>query len=273
MYLNHGGKMKKILELYTGLLTAWPTVIDFKFPQMLIPPQLRTPSRRLQLAAFPLLGGLCGLLLTVLCCFTSHVFNPVAGGFIFAVLVLLFLEAKDSGRGLGLLLSFFLAKVDGFPWRETLPRLSSDPGRPLANPLGAIFLSLLEICKLLLLFSLALFHAPYWITVVLCGSFAMQAYLMMLPQVGKNVPFLAVSPDNRQFLWYGTVPFGLVSLLLFPFGTIAAIVFFFIFMRFTERVLREELQGVTADMITFAGTITEHVLLLIGIFLAIHKLG
>lgn len=265
--------MNKVFAFYTALLNAWPMVIDFGLPQIVKSGKKVAPTRRMQLSAFPVLGAVCGLLLVLLGAFAIHVFNPVAGSLLFAVLAVLFLEFKDSGRGLGLFLSLVLALFSGMPWRDTLPRLKSDLNRPLNTPLAVVFLSLLEISKLLFFFTLALYSTKYWLAVVFCGSFALQASLMLLPQAGTQIPFLAVSPDNRHFLWFGVAPFALAALFYFPFAALAAAAFFFVFLRFAERTLKEEFDGVTADMITLAGTLTEYALLLIGIFLALHRLG
>jgi cobalamin synthase len=265
--------MNKVFAFYTALLNAWPMVIDFNLPQIIQTGKKVAPTRRMQLASFPVLGAICGLLLVLLGAFSIHVFNPIAGSLLFAVLATLFLELKDSGRGLGLFLSLVLNQFNGTPWRDSLPRLSTDLNRPLTSPLAIMFLSLLEISKLMLFFTLAFHDAKYWAVVVFCGSFAMQARLMLLPQSGSKVPFLAVSPDNRYMLWYGVAPFAVLALFYFPFATLAAAAFFFVFLRFAERTLDEEFQGVTANTVTLAGTITEYALLLIGIFLALHRLG
>jgi cobalamin synthase len=265
--------MNKILAFYTALLNAWPMVIDFRLPQFFIPAKKAAPTRKMQLTAFPALGGICGLILVVIGSLALHVFNPIAGSLLFAVLAVLLLEFKDSGRGLGLFLSLLLSQLNGTPWRDALPRLSSDLNRPLTTPLAVVFLSLLEVTKLLFFFTLAFYGTKYWLVVVFCGSFAMQASLMLLPQAGKQIPFLTVSPDERHSLWYGVAPFALLSLIYFPFATIAAAAFFLIFQRFAERTLLDDFRGATADTITLAGTITEYALLVIGIFLAIHRLG
>ena len=248
-------------------------VIDFRLPQLISSGKKVAPSRRMQLMAFPVLGAICGLLMVFVGSFSLHVFNPIAGSLLFAVLAVLFLEFKDSGRGLSLFLSLVLSLLNGEEWRSTLPRLSADLNRPLTTPLSVVFLSLLEVSKLLFFFTLAFYNTKYWLVIVFCGSFAMQASLMLMPQSGSKIPFLAVSPDDRNSLWYAAIPFALLSLLYFPFATIAAVAFFFVFQRFVQQALKEELQGVTANTITLAGTITEYALLIIGIFLAIHRQG
>lgn len=261
--------MSKIEKLYRGTLAAWGMLIDFPLPEY-FRLQLKHGADALSTACgFPLVGLAVGVLLVIVAGFCCVVFNPVGGSIVFALLAAAFLEFKDSGRGASLLGSFFLLRLRGVPTVEALPRLNSDIAA-LNNVAAGLFLGLLEALKICFLFLLCFFHAKLWIVAVLVGAFSVQAFLALQPAAGGAPPLLPVAPESRMRLWRILAVLYVVMMLAFPVGMIGAgaAVYFCAtgFAKYFERCS----DGITSDLITLAGAVTELLLLLVGILLALH---
>ena len=261
--------MSRIEKLYRGTLAAWGMLIDFPLPEYFRQQLGRGVDSLSTACGFPLVGVAVGILLAVVAGFCSIVFNPVAGGVVFALLAAAFLEFKDSGRGAALIGSFFLLRQRGYTAADALPRLNSDLAG-LNNVMIGLLLGILEAVKLCFLFLLCFFQAKLWIVVVLSGAFFVQAYLAMQPVAGGAPPLLPVSPENRMRLWRILAVLYVLLMLAFPVGMIGAAAVVYFCATGLARYFERSCGGVTSDLITLAGSFAELLLLLIGILLALH---
>ena len=247
--------MMKPEKYLRGAFSAWEMLIDFPLPAALRARLGGRTDATSKLVGFPLAGAAAGILLALAAVFCSVVFKPVAGSIIFAVLCTAFLDLKDSGRGLGLLTSCFLLKQHGVPMVDALPRMTGD-WDAIGNPLAAVFVSLLEVAKAALLFTLAFYGAKLWILVILAGAFTVQGMLAADPDRESGVPLLPVPHENRRAGWWA-------------FGVIAAgAVVYFCATGFAG-YFRRNYGGVTSDFITLAGSLTELLLLIVGVLFAL----
>ena len=244
--------MTKPEKLLRGMIGAWEMLIDFPLPDSFVRKFGGRVDATSKLEGFPLVGVAVGILLALAAAFCSLVFKPVAGCVIFAILATAFLDLKDSGRGLALLTSGFLLRYRGVPFREALPGLTGDWNR-IGNPLAAVFVSLLEVGKAALLFALAFGGAKLWIVVILAGAFTVQGMLALEPQ------------ENRRRGWWMAGIVGVVMLLFFPFGVIAAAVVVYFASTGFAGFFRRNFDGVTPDLITLAGALVELLLLVAGL--------
>lgn len=261
--------MSRIEKLYRGTLSAWGMLIDFPLPEYFRRQLGRGADSLSTACGFPLVGVAVGILLAIAAGFCSVVFNPVGGGIVFALLAAAFLEFKDSGRGAALLGSFLLLRQRGVPAAEALPRLNSDLVG-LNNVMAGLFLGILEALKLSFLFLLCFFQAKLWIVAVLSGAFFVQAFLAMQPSADGAPPLLPVAPENRMRLWRFWLVLYVLLMLAFPVGMIGAAAVVYFCATGLARYFEKNCGGVTSDLITLSGAVTELLLLLVGILLALH---
>lgn len=241
--------MMKPEKYLRGAFGAWEMLIDFPLPRLCAPGSAAGRMRLRSWSDFRWQGRPVGILLALAAVFCSVVFKPVAGSIIFAVLCTAFLDLKDSGRGLGLLTSCFLLKQHGVPMVDALPRMTGD-WNAIGNPLAAVFVSLLEVAKAALLFTLAFYGAKLWILVILAGAFTVQGMLAADPDRESGVPLLPVPHENRRAGWWAFGILYLIMLPFFPFGVIAAgAVVYFCATGFAG-YFRRNYGGVTSDFIT-----------------------
>jgi len=256
--------MTKVEKYLRGAFHAWDFLIDFPLPESVRGRFGGKVDSTTVLAGFPLVGLAVGLLLALAAVFCSAVFKPVVGSIIFAILTVVFLDLKDSARGIGLLTSAFLVRRNGIHLSEALPRLTGDWER-IGNPLASVFVSLLELGKTALLFTLAFNGAKLWIVVILVGAFLVQGMLATEPDRESGVPILAVPQENRRVCWWTAGIIGLFALLFFPFGVLAAALVVYFCATGFAGYFRRNFGGVTPDFITLAGSLTELFLLVIGV--------
>ena len=149
----------------------------------------------------------------------------------------------------------------------------------LANPAlaggaagGVLFglLAVFELLKALFFFLLCFYGAKLWLVVILVGAFTVQGTLAMLPDSESGKPFLAISEENHKKIGIAAAVIYVLLMLAFPVGIIAAGAAVYFIATGFRRYFLHEFGGVTANWITLAGAITESVLLLVGILLALH---
>ena len=266
--------MAAIEKLYRGVLAAWEMLIDAPPPEMLRNVVAERSKRAVpvpfRLAGFPLLGVVFGLLLALAGSFLIRVFHPAGGALAFAVVALLLLEWKDGGRSLGLSASALTQRWRGVPWDETLERMNPDLNA-LTSPLSAAILTLLEIVKAAMLFLICFGHANSWLVIVLAGGFAVQGALAGLPELGSGHPLLEI-PERcrRRALGWTVGGICVVWMFFFPFGAlIAGLAIWGMIVGFS-RYFDRNFGGISAEMITLAGSAAEFLLLLIGVLFAIR---
>lgn len=261
--------MMKPEKYLRGAFGAWEMLIDFPLPSGLEEYRRRGCDQFSRLIGFPLLGLAIGVVLVLVAAFCSAVFNRIAGGIIFALLATAFLDLKDSGRGVGLLLSLLLLKFRRVPFRESLGALNPELVQT-DSPQLTVLLAVFELLKALFFFLLCFYGAKLWLVVILVGAFTVQGTLAMLPDSESGKPFLAISEENHKKIGIAAAVIYVLLMLAFPVGIIAAGAAVYFIATGFRRYFLHEFGGVTANWITLAGAITESVLLLVGILLALH---
>ena len=254
--------MVRVDKWVRGTLAAWEMLIDFPLPSGLEEYRRRGCDQFSRLIGFPLLGLAIGVVLVLVAAFCS-------AGIIFALLATAFLDLKDSGRGVGLLLSLLLLKFRRVPFRESLGALNPELVQT-DSPQLTVLLAVFELLKALFFFLLCFYGAKLWLVVILVGAFTVQGTLAMLPDSESGKPFLAISEENHKKIGIAAAVIYVLLMLAFPVGIIAAGAAVYFIATGFRRYFLHEFGGVTANWITLAGAITESVLLLVGILLALH---
>ena len=89
------------------------------------------------------------------------------------------------------------------------------------------------------------------------------------PRIFRTLPLLPVPHENRRAGWWAFGILYLIMLPFFPFGVIAAgAVVYFCATGFAG-YFRRNYGGVTSDFITLAGSLTELLLLIVGVLFAL----
>ncbi len=251
------------------LLAAWEYVLDFPLPAAWRSKVWRgaNPEQKVCTAwAMSVLGFLYGLVAVVAGWVLRELFSPIPAAVVFAVLTLIWLELKDSGRGLwqlGSLAEQLAARDSGGP---ALLRLATDP-RVLVGAVPTLALMLIVMFKLLALYLLFRHGAALWVAGMLAWVFAAEAALAALPELDRGRPLLSL-PENGFALLCAAplvlmLPTALRVLPMALLGTAVALVSIALLRQFCWR----RFGGVTANLITLCGSVLELELLLVGLLL------
>ncbi len=261
--------MYRIEEWSRGIFYAWNMLIDFPLPTVLEKRLQGSTPQLLRLISFPLLGVLIGVAIALIAGACGILFNKIATGMIFALLGIIFLDFKDSGRGVSLLLSLIMLKLRKVPFDDAIEVINPDLIKSnLAQPLA--MLVAIELVKLLLLFLLSYYGVELWLVVILVGGFAVQGALAMLPDQETGKSLLAISHEKQRMLGWMVAVIYVILMFRFPVGMIASGAIVYIIATGFRRHFQAEFGGITANWITLVGAITENMLLLVGILLALR---
>ena len=251
-----------------GFGAAWDLLIDIPLPQALRPESGRRPQADplLTAAAFPLIGFVTGLLLLTVGKLFLAVLPLRAAAVAFMLLTAAWMECKDHGRGLGLLVNFLSSRFRGEPADRALRQLSAD----LDGSRGAIpsaVLSVLVIFKLATYYLIFVNHLGAMLPAALILGFTMQGELAALAEPG-SLP--AAIDDAGLKAMRLTAGFCLLFTLLFaPLAVLsatAAAVLLATGIRF--RLLRSG-DEVNDRVITLAGVMVETLVLFAALLFAL----
>ena len=219
---------------------------------------------------FPLVGVAVGILLAIAAGFCSVVFNPVGGGIVFALLAAAFWSSRILGGAPRLLGSFLLLRQRGECRRLKRCRDSNSDLVGLNNVMAGLFLGILEALKLSFLFLLCFFQAKLWIVAVafrrifragVSGDATVCGRCSAIASGRAGEPDAAVASLARALC---------VADAAFPVGMIGAAAVVYFCATGLARYFEKNCGGVTSDLITLSGAVTELLLLLVGILLALH---
>ena len=251
-----------------NFLAAWDLLLDIPIPTAWKRYETDRPDPQLTLLAIPVIGALSAVVILVLGVAYGGIFTRNGAALLFALSATLFLDARDSGRGLGLLLTLLTLAGRKVPLLPALPQLrpSGLSGISGAVPMAAMVL--LEMFKLGAFFLLYRHGAGCWLAGVLILSFTIQGFLMGLPDLDTGHPFLEISGVEQSRIWLSGTFLMLFVALKLPLaaivGTGCAVVFAWTVRNAAEKIYG----GISAEMITLAGAAAEVGLLLIGFLFA-----
>ena len=235
-------------EIVDAMRKAWGELCDLPLPDIFKNSSSGGGDNSFTLAAFPLLGFAVGIVVALLSSLIAVIFNPHAGGVIFALLSWLILCFKDSGRGDAWLGSWVSKKVQ-YEGNTDFVR------------------NVMNVFPVLLKFAILLFIGvsgnTFYLALVLSGAFALQAALVS----SEDCPVKFVPVDDCSIVIFRmvlvmTALVGFIVCRLSAIGVVAAVCVLFII--YNRKFARE---GFTADGISRAGYIAEWILLGIGLCL------
>lgn len=255
-------------KIIKGFLGAWEMLIDFMPPGVDVQEGSDT---KIKASFFPIVGLLVGLFIAIVSGVFSMAFNRIGGAGLFALASLLFIDYKDSGRGLQMLVNIASRRLfSNQSWDVSL-RNSSSGSQIFEAPVAAGMLAVLEIIKLAMLFSLAYFRCGAWLGVVLCGSFFVQGFFASLERYDGKGCYLELDKKEKIYLWLPALVIACVFFFAYPLGILFVTASIYCIVRFGAKWLIKYTGGVSSDLISFCGTVTELLLLFLGILLVLPK--
>ena len=149
--------MRDYRRFGAGWIAAWRMLTDFPLPKAAERYEDSKVSAARTLGAFPLLGALCGALIAVVGWLVAVLSNRFAGAAVFAMLSVLFMIGKDSGRALTLLVSWILNLTERDGFASALASASSDREEVYGRRFAAAVAAALAWSALLMLYVVGLY--------------------------------------------------------------------------------------------------------------------
>lgn len=242
--------MKTHVDHFLGAVNfAWGELFDFRWQLILKNSAPLKHDNNFTFAAFPLLGFLVGLAVSLISLMVGGIFNLNSGALVFAVSAWLILCFKDSGRGDSSLANFFLGK------------LQSNENRDLLRNILNLFPMML---KFIMLLFIGLAGGILYFPLLLAAAFALQA--AWAGSEDCRTEFIPSGENGKKYFCITLVVLGIIGLLFCRMGCVAAIAAAFgAFFIFNKKMSRE---GFSAASISSAGYISEWILLAAGVLFA-----
>ena len=255
----------KNLAFGDSLAAAWELMFDWKLPGFLAARRQGAGGDWTMLLAV-LLGTAAGLLLFAVGLVARMIFAPLGAALIFALIALFFLEAKDSGRGSGMLLQLVPLALKRQPVLAALPYLEPLSLAALREGAGRLEALLLLGFKFVALVYLGYKGAWMWMVAVCSLAFAVQIYLATLPELHSGRPLVHPSFPPEAVWIVGIFPVLFVA-IRYPSAALLGIAAAGVLAVLARRAYVEVCGGVTGEMVSLAGSLAEVLLLLAGILM------
>ncbi len=251
-----------------NLLAAWDLLLDIPIPNSWKRYETARPDPQLTLLAIPVIGVLSAVVILVLGAAYGGIFTRNGAALLFALTATLFLDARDSGRGIGLLLTLLALAGRKVPLVPALPQLRPSGPGTVSGTVPMAVMVLLEMFKLGAFFLLYRHGAGCWLAGVLILSFSIQGFLMGLPDLDTGRPFLEVATAEQSRIMLVGIFLMLFVALKLPLAAIAGTGCAVIFAWAVRNAADRTYGGISAEMITLAGAAAELGLLLVGFLFA-----
>lgn len=225
------------------LASAWNKQMLLPLPERFRQENSRKLDDR-EMAAFPLLGGCCALLVFLAALLGQLLFNRLGGALIFALSGWLFWLFHDHGRGDGLIADRLVSFLPGgeIPFRVVIP----------------VFMMIMKFAMLMAIF---FYGKGLLFTLVMGGLFAMEA--LLIKEAGFSPPVIGVSENAVQKFWTVLLILLAVNMPFSALGSAFSALFFAGLWRFSGQWIKRE--GCSKDDIRCYGAITGWLILLAGI--------
>ncbi len=212
---------------------------------------------------FPVVAMLLSLFCIIIAALLSNL-HRVSAALIFAFVLTLLSELRDKGRGSGTLSSLVILKVNGHTLPQAMFNLTSDL-RTIEGAVGAATLTMMIILRFLAFFLCSFYNFSFWLIPVLVLNYTIQADLATFPNINSGEPFLEVDARQHFYVWTVAAFFCCFVLFKAPILTLIALGGSFLFAIAVKRFVEQSLGGVTGNVITLAGYITEITVLTLGV--------
>jgi cobalamin synthase len=256
-------------KILKGFFGAWEMLIDFMPPGV----DVQTESEnKIKASFFPIVGLCIGLFIAIISGIFSMAFNRIGGAGLFALISLLFIDCKDSGRGLQMLVNISSRKLFSKQSWDVSLRQASSGSQIFEAPIAAVMLAIIEIVKLAMLFCLAYFRCSAWLGVVLCGAFFIQGVFAALKRYDGKGCYLPLEKKELIYLWLPVAIIAVVFFFAYPLGILFVSLAIYCITRWGTKWLMQYTNGVSSDLISFCGTVSELLILFLGVLLVLPKM-
>ena len=259
--------MRKYRHILLSVAASWQLLMDLpRQPgrrRAPVCPEARVRGRRI-LGGFPLLATVNGLLLACAGLLVEALSDRYVGAAAFALLTLIYMFVRHSGRGWVMIVSWILNLCDGYGFFEALSAARSDRSELDRDwGWGAIFA--LALLLLGVLFLLGRFGSPFFMAALLSGSSVVQGQLLLMapPEEGG-----VTDPKwiGRLIMWGSAILFGVVWCFFFPAASALAGLLILLTMCWIGGNLRNALSSFGTDTAAWTEAMAE-LSMLIGCFL------
>lgn len=249
---------------------AWEMLIEVPLPRTGHRHEDSEPA--LVLFNFPLVGAFISLISLVVACLLSYVMGKLIFAAVFAVFFTVFLEFLTKCKNLSITSSFFENRFSGLSSYESFMELNEELNSQ-RGPVGTIGLLLLFLFKTFCVGALAYHGQIFWILPALAVSCAVQAHLAVVESIKDSRPFVEANDGDVIKMWVVTAV--VVLIFSFCFKSISApvllLIIAFMGISLFRKYCVEILDGVTGNIISFAGYISEIIFLLLGVLLLVRN--
>ncbi|OGV49465.1 MAG: hypothetical protein A2X49_00780 [Lentisphaerae bacterium GWF2_52_8] len=259
---------------------AWRLLLDIPLPAVFRPLASRdgsseefdtdSSSSSQVLLSFPLVGAAMGLAAYLLAWLLLRFPGNPAAAFVFALAATIGLEMATSGRHLALLLSFLENRLSGTPTDAALLKLQDD-FHSVKSPLGTLVLVTVFLLRIFCFGLLVYYERAFWVILALTGGFAVQAQLATMANLETRQPLLEL-PEERManYPWFITAAIFLVAgFPCLPAALIGLILCYIIAVQ-ARKYFEAHFGGITPNMTSLAGYLSEITLLITGIIFLVR---
>ncbi len=190
------------IKAVTAVAVAWQLVIDWPLPKKVrkyCDEFNQEESGELIAMSFPVVGLILGAALVFLAAVLRSMLGEVAGGVLFAILAILALELKDSGRSIRTVISGIGGGIEQKSITSGLSFINQDFNA--LSPIIASLVALIYLIIKLLGLGIISIYQPSWVIAVLVLGFTAQGFLATLPSALSDDAMLVVSEHSKHHLW------------------------------------------------------------------------
>lgn len=250
---------------------AWDMLTEIPFPQGLSHHHEESEPA-LVLLNFPIVGAVIALISLAAAYLFSYVMGNLILAVSFSIFFVVFLEFLTKCRNLSATASFFENRFSGLSSYESFLELNEDFSSQ-RGPIGTIALLILFLFRVFCVGMLTYHGHVFWILPVLTASYAVQAHLAVVENVKDSTQFVEASDGDVIKMW--VIASVIILILCFCFKSVSAPVLLIILSFAGASLFRkycvEILDGVTGNVISFAGYTSETILLFLGVLLLIRS--
>lgn len=261
--------MRKYRHIILSIAASWQLLMDLpRQPggRAVSRPGARVKGRRV-LVWFPVLATVNGLILALSCDLVEALSSRWVGAAAFALLTLLYLAVRHSGRGWVMFVSWVLNLRDGYGFFDALSAARSDRSE-LDREWGGTVMAMLALLMLLILFLVGLFGSPYFMAAVLvCSSVVQGQQLLILPPEEGGVSDQRWI--GRLIMWLVAAAIATVWFFIFPVATVMSSVVVLLAMCWIGGNSHRAMAGFGADMAAWTESAAELLMLVFGMLLTI----
>jgi len=224
------------------------------------------------LACFPLVGAVVGIVMYTIAWLVMFLF-PVsaAAAVVGSITIALITEYISIGGNISTLSSFICARKNKFSGQEMLSAIENES--PHRNTIDLIFFLSLYLLKLFCIGLLIYHERTSWFIIVFTMSYLIRSQMATWDDLRTSQPLIEIEDKNASIKapWFFASFIILIAGISYLPAVIIIIIATYLIIKYLEKIVDNELGGVTGSIIGTAGTAAELFFLLAGIAMLLRK--